>query len=143
MRMGSFVPGQSQLFFRTAVFICVIALMLWVAALVLLAAIDQSVTYTVCAGSLLQLPPPAVHWPPQGQNLELIDLQHTVTLVAVAISIIGAFSVLHANPQINALRRTGWLLASIAGSFTVAALLWLAVQYHVLHANIDALARCL
>ena len=141
--MGSFVPGQSRLFFRMAVFICVIALLLWVAALVLLAAIDQSVTYTVCAGPLLHLPPPTVHWPPQGQNLGLLDLQHTVTLVAVAITIIGAFSVLHANPQINALRRTAWLLASIGGSLMAAALLWLAVQYHVLNANIDALAHCL
>ncbi len=123
--------------------VCILALLLWVLALVLLVMVQQAVSYRVCEGTLLQLPPPTVHWPPEGEHLELLDAQHGATLVAIATSILGVFLVLYAMPEKGAFSRTGWLLATVFGSLTAGAVLWLVVQYHVLHAQFDALARCL
>ena len=120
-----------------------IALLLWVAALVLLALVYQEVTYVVCDGPLLHLPPPTVHWPPQGKNVQLIDLQHQFTIWAAGISMIGAFLALYTEPAMGVIQRTRLLVGSVFGALILAAFLWLLVEQHVIHAHVDALARCL
>lgn len=119
------------------------ALLLWVLALALLGLIQQNVSYTVCSGSLLSLPPPSIHWPPEGQNLGLIDLEHRVTLLAVAASIVGGFLLLYANRTRGTLLRVGLLLAATVGSLLLAAVLWLIVHYMALSDQVGALAHCL
>lgn len=123
--------------------LCAIALLLWLAALILLALVIENVTYTVCQGTLLQLPPPPVHWPPQGHNLQLIDLQRGTTLAAAGVSILGVFTLLFGRPDLSVMWRTAWLVMTVLGSVLAIVILYLVVQEHVLHANIDALARCL
>jgi hypothetical protein len=123
--------------------ICSLAGLLWIAALIALFLVHQSVSYTVCGGTLLQLPPPPVHWPPQGHNLGLLSLLHQLTLASVGATVIGVFLVLYATPEIDPFRRAGWLVITIVGSLMLAALLWMVGEYYSVTEQIDALGRCL
>jgi hypothetical protein len=105
--------------------------------------IQQQVSYTVCDGTLLQLPPPAVHWPPQGHHTELLGLEQRLAAFATGVSVLSVFLLLYARPDLRTLHRAGLLLASLAGSLLLSGLLWLVVQHHVLGATLSAFGSCL
>lgn len=119
------------------------AVLLWSIALLLVVVISQTISYTVCDGTLLHLPPPAVHWPPEGHNIGLLGVQHTVMLIAVAVSILAAFTTLTIAPDLNARQRIRGLLVTLAGSLVAAGVLWLLVERFDVGARLDALAGCL
>jgi hypothetical protein len=135
--------SRSQIgFYRGAQAICSLAGLFWVASLAALVLVYQNVTYTLCSGTILQIPPPSVHWPPQGHNLWYVDLLHRLTLVSVGVTVIGVFLVLYVSPHIDPFRRAGWLIATIVGTLMLAALFWLTGEYHSLRAHIDAIGNC-
>ncbi|GAC1473415.1 MAG: hypothetical protein PVSMB7_27360 [Chloroflexota bacterium] len=123
--------------------ICSLAGLCWVAALIALALVYAMVSYSLCSGTILQFPPPTVHWPPEGHNLQFVDLLHSLTAVAMGMTIIGVFLVLYASPERGAYDRTRWFLATVAGTLVMGALFWLAGEYHSLRAHLDALGNCL
>ncbi len=134
---------ETLTFRRTARGLCAAAVLLWCIALLLVVVISQSISYTVCDSTLLRLPPPAVHWPPEGHNIGLLAVQHAVTLIAVAISILGAFATLAMAPDLNARQRIRGLLMTVAGSLVAAGVLWLLVERFDVGARLNALAGCL
>ncbi len=134
---------QTLAFRRTARCLCAAAVLLWSTALLLVVDISQTVSYTVCDSTLLHFPPPAVHWPPEGHNIGLLSVQHTVTLLAVAASILGAFATLAMAPELNSRQRIRGLLLTVAGSLVTAGVLWLLVERFDVGARLDALAGCL
>jgi len=123
--------------------VCISALVLWVAALVFLGLVIENVTYTICDGPLLHIPPGTIHWPPSGQNLELLTMEHDLTLAAVVVSISAAFLTLFASPRVRVMRRVWWFIGTTVGSCLIGIVLWLINEAHVLHAHVDALVQCL
>lgn len=119
------------------------AVVLWIISLLLVVVISQTISYTVCDGTLLHLPPPAVHWPPEGHNIVLLGVQHTLTLIAVAVSILATFGTLAVAPDLTARQRIRGLLVTVAGSLVAAGVLWLLVERFDVGARLDALAGCL
>jgi hypothetical protein len=119
------------------------AALLWAAAVVVLWLIQTEVTYSVCDGTLLQLPPPAVHWPPQGHHTELLGLEQRLAAFATGISVLGTFLVMYARPDLGTVSRTLILLGSLIGSLALWGFLWLLVQHHVLSATMSAFGNCL
>jgi hypothetical protein len=123
--------------------VCLGAVVLWIANLVVLNQIEQNLTYTVCSGTILQLPPPSVHWPPQGHHLGLLQTEHILELVAIGASIVGVFLLLYTLPAIPTRQRTGWLISTIVASLVGWALLQLATEHAILNAYLNAFGRCL
>lgn len=142
-RLFSNTWHETLTFRRTAWGLCAVAVLLWIIALLLVVVISQTISYTVCDTTLLHLPPPAVHWPPEGHNIGLLGVQHTVTLTAVAVTILGAFTTLAMAPDLNARQRIRGLLMTVAGSLVAAGVLWLLVERFDLGARLNALAGCL
>lgn len=120
-----------------------LAALLWAANLVLLYLIGQEVTFTVCDGPLLHIPPGSFHWPPRAHNLYLVGLHHTALLSAMGATIIGAFLLLHSSPTVPTRQRLLTLSGCIGASLLAAAVLWLAVQYDLINAHVQALVGCL
>lgn len=117
--------------------------LLWAVNLILLGMIQQDVSYTVCAGPLLHIPPGTLHWPPQGHNLYLVDWHHAASLAAIGGTVVGTFLILQGSPGVAVRQRLMTLLGSIAVSLLGAAVLWLAVQYDLVSAHVQALVGCL
>lgn len=134
---------ETLTFRRTARALSAVAVLLWIIALLLVMAISQTISYTVCDGTLLHLPPPAVHWPPEGHNIGLISVQHAVMLIAVAVSILGAFFTQAMAPDLSSRERIRGLMIAVAGSLVSAGVLWLLVERFDVGARLDALAGCL
>lgn len=137
-RMG---PMNTYLYFALGATLA--AALLWVAAVVVLWLIQTEVTYSVCDGTLLQLPPPAVHWPPQGHHTELLDLEQHLAAFATGVSVLGTFLLLYARPDMGTIPRTLMLLGSLIGSLVLWGFLWLLVEHHVLSATMSAFGQCL
>lgn len=134
---------QTLAFRRTAQGLCALAVVLWSIALLLVVVISRTISYTVCDSTLLHFPPPAVHWPPEGHNIGLLGVQHTVTLIAVAVSILGASATLAIAPELNARQQIRGLLMTVTVSLVAAVVLWLLVERFDVGARLNALAGCL
>jgi hypothetical protein len=137
-RMG---PMNAYLYFALGA--TLVAALLWIAALSVVWLIQSQVTYTVCDGTLLQLPPPGVHWPPQGHHTELLGLEQHLAAFATGVGVLATFLLLYARPDLSTGRRTLVLLGSLVGSLILAGFLWVIVEHHVLSATMSAFGHCL
>jgi len=142
-RLFSNTWHETLTFRRTLWGLCAVAVLLWIIALLLVVVISQTISYTVCDTTLLHLPPPAVHWPPEGHNTGLLSVQHTVTLIAVAVSILGAGATLAMAPGLDTRQRIRGLLMTVTVSLVTAGVLWLLVERFDVGARLNALAGCL
>lgn len=143
MRDVTLPPGEEPNFKRAGEAMCAVAGVLWGSALVALFLVSANVSYTVCNGSLLQLPPPTVHIPPEAHGLEYLAILHGCALAAVGATVIGVFLVLYAARHLNPIRRGGWLIGSVAATLMAAGLLWLAGEYFSLNAHLQGVIHCL
>jgi hypothetical protein len=135
--------GRMDAYLYFAFGVTLAAALLWIATVVTVWLIQTEVTYSVCDGPLLQLPPPAVHWPPQGHHTELIGLEQRLAAFATGVSVLSTFLLLYARPDLRTFRRTLLLLGSLIGSLVLSGFLWLVVQHHVLGATLSAFGHCL
>lgn len=135
--------GRMDAYLFIAFGVTLIAALLWIATVVAVWLIQTEVTYTVCDGALLQLPPPAVHWPPQGHHTDLLGVEQRLAALATGVSVLSVFLLLYARPDLKTLHRAGILVGSLVGSLLLSGLLWLVIQHHVLQATLSAFGRCL
>lgn len=135
--------GRMDAYLTFAFGVTLLAALLWIATVIAVWLIQTEVTYTVCDGPLLQLPPPAVHWPPQGHHTDLLGLEQRLAGFATGASVLSVFLLLYARPDLRTLHRAGLLMGSLFGSLLLSGLLWLVVQHHVLGATISAFGSCL
>jgi hypothetical protein len=135
--------GRMDAYLSVALGVTLVAGLLWIATVVAVWLIQTEVSYTVCDGPLLQLPPPTVHWPPQGHHTELLGMEQRLAGFATGASVLGVFLLLYARPDLRTLHRAGLLIGSLIGSLLLSGLLWLVVQHHVLGATLSAFGSCL
>jgi hypothetical protein len=137
-RMGRMGP-----YLTFAMGVTLVAALLWIAVVISVWLIQTEVTYTVCDGPLLQLPPPGVHWPPQGHHTELLGLEQRLASFATGSSVLSVFLLMYARPDLRTLHRAAVLVGSLIGSLVLSGFLWLVVQHHVLGATMSAFGHCL